>query len=58
MKEAVKHGIRKEATKQIGKEMLYKVVYAPTTAEYNVALEKLRGYNAEFGAWVDENEPE
>jgi len=42
-KEAGKHGIRKEATKQIMKEMLYKVAYAPTRGEDNVALEELHG---------------
>jgi len=38
--------------------MLYRVVYAPTAAEYNVALEELRCYKSELGAWVDGNEPE
>jgi len=39
LKEAAKHGIRKEATKQIMKEMFYRVAYAPTAGEYNVALD-------------------
>ena len=34
LKEAAKHGIRKEATKQIVKEMFYRVAYAPTVGEY------------------------
>jgi len=55
LKEAAKHGIRKEATKQIVKEILYRVTYAPTAAEFNVALEELRGYKAELGVWVDDN---
>ena len=58
MKEAAKHGIRKEATKHIVKEMLYRVAYAPTAVEFNVALYELRGYKGELGAWVDDNEPE
>ena len=39
LKEATKHGIQKEATKKIVKEMLYKVAYDPTAAKYNVALQ-------------------
>jgi len=57
-KESAKHGIRKEGTKQIVKEMLYRVVYALIAAEYNTALEKLRCYMFELGAWVEDNEPE
>ena len=26
--------------------------------EFNVAFQELRGYKAELGAWVDDNEPE
>jgi len=58
LKEEAKHGIRKETTKQIVKEMLYRVAYALTAEEFNVALEELRGYKAELDAWVDDNEPE
>ena len=49
LKEAAKHGIYKEATKQIVKEMFYRVAYAPTVGEYNVALDKLTFYMAELG---------
>lgn len=56
LKEAGKHGICKEATKQIVKEMLYKVAYAPTVGEYNVVLEELRGYKEELRTWVEDNE--
>jgi len=41
LNEATKHGIHKEGTKQIVKEMLYKVAYAPTVGEYNIALQDL-----------------
>lgn len=58
MKDATKHAIRKEATKQIVKEISYRIAYAPPAAKYNVALEELRGYKEELGAWVDNNEPE
>jgi len=58
LKKAAKYGIQKEATKQIVKEMLYRVTYAPTAAEFNVALEELRGYKAELSAWVNDSEPE
>jgi len=58
LKEAAKYGIQKEAMKQIVKEMLYRVAYAPTAVEFNVALYELRGYKGELGAWVDDNEPE
>jgi len=58
LKEATKHGICKEATKQIVKEMFYKVAYAPTVGEYSVALDELSYYKAELGTWVEDNEPE
>ena len=38
LKEAAKHGIRKEVTKQIVEKMFYKVAYTPTVGEYNAAL--------------------
>jgi len=43
--------------KQNVKEMLYRVAYTPTPAEYNAALEELRCYKVELVAWVEENEP-
>ena len=58
LKEAGKHGIYKEATKQILKEMLYRVAYTLIVGEYNVALEELRCYKAELGTWVEDNELE
>ena len=42
LKEAAKYGIRKEVTKQIAKEMFYRVTYAPTLGECNVTLDELR----------------
>ena len=58
MKEAAKHSIRKEATKQIVKEMFYRVTYAPTMGEYNVLLDEMRCYKVELAKWVEDNEPE
>ena len=55
---AGKHGIRKEATKQLVKEMLYRVAHDPTLLEYNVATQELRSYKLKLAKWVDENEPE
>ena len=43
LKEAARRGIRKEATKQIVKETLYRVVYAPTTAEVQCHVEGAEG---------------
>ena len=57
LKEATKHGICKEATKQIVKETFYRVAYASTMGECNVTLDELRCYKAELGTWVEDNEP-
>ena len=38
--------------------MLYRVAYAPTAVEFNMALQELRGYKLELGAWVDGNKLE
>jgi len=54
---AGKHGIRKEATKQPVKEMLYRVAYAPTLREYIVAIQEFRSYKPEIAKWVDDNKP-
>ena len=42
LEEAAKHGICKEAIKQMVKEMFYRVAYAPIVEEYNVALDEMR----------------
>ena len=55
---AGKHNIRKEATKELVKEMLYKVAYAPTIGQYNVALQELSSYKSELATWVGENDLE
>jgi len=55
---AGKHGIRKEATKQLVRKMLYRAAYAPTLGEYNVVLQELRAYKPKFAQWVHDNEPE
>ena len=54
---AGKHDIRKEATKELVKEVLYRVAYSPTIREYNVALQELRSYKFELLKWVEDNEP-
>jgi len=58
MQVAGKHGIKKEATKQLVKEMLYRIAYAPTLGEYNVAMQELRAYKSELAKWVGDNEHE
>jgi len=58
LKGVAKHGIRKEAAKQIVKEMFYRVASAPIMGKYNAALEELRCYKAELGSWVEDNELE
>ena len=50
-----KHSIRKEATKELGKEMLYRLAYAPIVGEYNVASQELRSYKSELATWVGDN---
>jgi len=52
------HDIQKEATKELAKEMLYKVAYTPTVREYNAALQELTSYKSELATWVEDNEPE
>jgi len=34
--------------KQLAKEMLYRVAYAPNIGEYNVAMQELRAYKLEL----------
>jgi len=58
LKKAAKYGIRKEVTKQIVKEMLYRVVYTLIVVEDNAAFKELRCYKVELGTWVHDNEPE
>jgi len=41
---AGKRSIREEATKQLVKEILCRVAYAPTLGEYNVVVQELRAY--------------
>jgi len=55
---AGKYGIRKEATKQLVKEMLYRVAYATTLGEYNDAMQELRAYMLELAQWVNDNDNE
>jgi len=55
---AAKLGIRKDASKDLLKEMFNRVAYAPTADEYELALAELRKYKQEFACWVEENEPE
>jgi len=55
---AGKHGIRKEATKQLVKEMLCRVAYATTLGQYNDAMQELSVYKPELAQWVNDNEPE
>ena len=57
VKATTKHCIQERTTKQIVKEMFYRVAYIPTTGEYNVALLKLRCHKAELVDWVEDNDP-
>jgi len=54
---AGKHSIRKEATKQVVKEMLYRATYAQTLGEYNAAVKELRAYKLELAQWIIGSEP-
>ena len=55
---AGKKGVRRNATKDLVKEMFNRVAYAATGAEYGEALEELRQYKQELARWVEDNEPE
>ena len=55
---AAKLGIRRDVSKDLLKEMFNRVAYAPTTAEYELALAELRKYKRELACWVEDNEPE
>jgi len=55
---ATKLGIRKDALKDLLKEMFNRLAYAPTGPEYEVALDELRHHKVELERWVEENEPE
>ena len=55
---AAKFGIRRDASKDLLKEMFNRVAYAPTAAEYELALAELRKYKRELVCWVEKNEPE
>ena len=45
---AAKLGIRKDASKDLLKEMFNRLAYAPTSLEYDVALGELRYYKVEL----------
>jgi len=45
---AGKHDIWKEVTKQLVKQILYRVAYAPTLGEYNATVQELRAYKPEL----------
>ena len=55
---AAKLGIRRDASKDLLKEMFNRLTYAPTGPEYEVALGELRHYKVELARWVEDNEPE
>ena len=38
--------------------MFNRMTFAPTAAEYELALAELRKYKRELACWVEENEPE
>ena len=58
VKAAAKYGYRKESTKDLLKEMLNRVAYAASAAEYGIAMDELRKFQRELAVWVEDNEPE
>ena len=58
MTEAGRLGIRRNESKDLIKEMFYRVAYATTAAEYDCALKELRKFKRELALWVERNEPE
>jgi len=55
---AAKLGIRRDASKDLLKEMFNRVAYAATMVEYELALGELRKYKRELASWVEKSEPE
>ena len=58
MKVPGKHEVRCDASKELVKQMLNRVAYAPTMLEYDVATEELRSYKAPLATRVQENDPQ
>jgi len=54
---AMKLGIRRNASKDLTKEMFNRVAYAPTVVEFDQAREELRQYKRELAKRVEDNEP-
>ena len=55
---AGKVGIRRQASKDLLKEVFNRVAYAPTGVEYSLAMDELRKIKLELVAWVKRNDPE
>ena len=55
---AGKLGIRRNASKDLMKEIFNRVAYATTEAQYGQALQELRQYKRELAWWVEDNEHE
>jgi len=55
---AAKYGYRKEATKDLLKEILNRVTHAASEAEYGLTMDELRKFKRESVVWVEGNEPE
>jgi len=53
-----KLGIRRQASKDLLKEVFNRIAYASTGVEYGVGMEELRKYKLQWATWVECNEPE
>ena len=57
LKEAARLGIRRNASKDLIKEMFNRIAYATTGPEYDSAMEELRKFRRELAVWVERNDP-
>jgi len=55
---AAKYGYRKELTKDLLKEMLNRVAFTASVAEYGLAMDELRKFKRESAMWMEQNELE
>lgn len=55
---ASKLGIRRNASKDLVKEMFNRMAYATIVVEYGQVMEELRQYKHELAQWVEDNELE
>ena len=56
--EAARLGIRRNASKNLLKEMFNRMAYATTVAKYDSGMDELRRFKRELAVQVEENDPQ